>query len=357
MVLSGPRICVFPSWLGNPYLNLMSLAPSAAGYEVIGRAAYQSLLSSLAALGSGDVLHIHWTSPIAQSARNSRQAQRRVRDLESALSAARLRGVKVIWTVHNRLPHELMHAASEKRLYEVLADASDVIHVMAPATAELVSDVVTLPAEKIVQIPHPSYLGVYDSGISREEARLSFSLTDDDFAILFLGQIRPYKGIDLLLKAVDETVRSDGRRPILLLAGSANAEAITQYEELRPANVRTITSFQSVPDSDVARWYGAADVAVLPYRAILNSGSLHLAATMNVPAILPGIPHLQEQFGAQPWVSFFDTQRPTESLAELLSEDNRLAALAPDVYDRFNDEISPWTVSLSYLQVLDRIAG
>lgn len=354
---SGPRICVFPSWNGNPYLNLMSLAPRAAGYQFVERSAYTSLLTSMAALGDGDVLHIHWTAPIAQAAATHRQAAKRVRAVERGLSDARQRGVKVIWTVHNRLPHELAHLEAERRLYTVLAEAADIIHVMAPATADLVSDVVSLPAEKIVQIPHPSYLGVYDSDISREDARASFELEPDDYAVLFLGQIRPYKGIDLLLEATAKAQRQEGRRPVLLLAGSASSESIAQYDALKPAGVRIVTALESVPDSEVSRWYRAADVAVFPYRAILNSGSLHLAATMRVPAILPGLPHLKEQFGAEPWVSFFDVESSVESLAALLGGEHPFDHVQSDDFDRFTDAISPWTVSLAYREALRRLAA
>lgn len=353
---SGPQLCVFPAWNGNPYLNLMGLAPRAAGYRFVERSAYTSLLASLSALGDGDVLHIHWTAPIAQSARSHREAAKRVRTVEKGLAEARGRGVKVMWTVHNRLPHELTHLEAERRLYAVLAEAADLIHVMAPATAELVSDVVTLPPEKIVLIPHPSYLGVYDSDISRREARESFGLEPDDHAILFLGQIRPYKGIDLLLEATAKAGRVDGRRPVLLLAGSATPESIAQYDALKPAGIRTVTAFESVPDADVARWYRAADVAVFPYRAILNSGSLHLAATMNVPAILPGLPHLRKQFGAEPWVSFFDVDSPVDSLAALLSDADLFTKVGDVDFERFNDAISPWTVSLAYREALGRLS-
>ncbi|UPL15207.1 glycosyltransferase family 4 protein [Microbacterium galbinum] len=353
---SGPSLCVFPSWTGNPYLNLMNLAPRAAGYQLIQRSAYESLLKTLVVLGDGDVLHVHWTAPIAQAAHSHRAAARRVRAVETALEDARRRGVRIVWTVHNRLPHELVHPAAERDLYGVLAGAADLIHVMAPSTAELVADVVALPPEKVVQIPHPSYLGVYDSDVSREEARQSFDLSPDDRAVLFLGQIRPYKGIDLLLEAAASARDSDGRRPVLLLAGSASPESIAQFDDLKPAGLRIVTSFESVPDADVARWYRAADIAVFPYRAILNSGSLHLAATMEVPAVLPGLPHLREQFGDQPWVSFFDVADPVRSLAELLSDGGLTQGVEASDFERFNEGISPWTVSLAYRDALRELS-
>jgi len=353
----GPRLFVFPSWAGNPYLNLMNLAPRAAGYQLLERSAFTSLLSTLDELKAGDVFHLHWTSPIAQSAHSDREAMKRVKTVERRLSLARSRGVHVIWTIHNRLPHELAYARAERRLYSVLAEAADLIHVMAPHTAELVSDVVRVPEEKVVQIPHPSYLGVYDSDITREQARASFALEPDEFAVLFLGQIRPYKGIDVLLEAAASVHRDDGRRPVLLLAGSASPEAIAQFDDLKPSGLRVITSFKSVDDSDVARWYRAADVVVLPYRAILNSGSLHLAATMKVPTVLPGIPHLRAQFGDQPWISFFDPDDASRSLTALLNGKDPLSGRDDRAFDTFTEAISPWSVSLEYLAVLRTLTG
>jgi len=352
----GPKVHVFPAWQDNPYLNLLSLAPATAGYRFVGRTTFESLYETLKNLESNDTIHLHWTSPIAQSARSARQADNRVATVERELARAKRRGAHVIWTIHNRLPHELLYAGAERRLHHVLADAADVIHVMSPATAEILSDVVHLPPSKIVQIPHPSYAGVYDTDVSREAARASMGLDDEDFAVLFLGQIRPYKGIDTLLEAASGIVRADGRSVTLLLAGSASPEAVSQFDDLRPTGLRAVTAFNAIPDGEIARWYRAADVAVFPYRAILNSGSVHLAATMHVPAILPGLPHLYDQFGEQRWVQFFDLESPVSSLRKVLRTIDP-SLVEPADFEGFSKDISPWKVSQRYGAVLDRLSA
>lgn len=352
----GPKVHVFPAWQDNPYLNLLSLAPASAGYQFVGRTTFDSLHATLKDLEANDTIHLHWTSPIAQTAQSARQAGSRVTTVQKELSKAKSRGAHVIWTIHNRLPHELLYPGAERRLHQVLADAADVIHVMSPATADIISDVVHLPTEKIVQIPHPSYAGVYDTDVSRDAARASMALDDDEFAVLLLGQIRPYKGIDTLLEAASGIVRHDGRRVALLLAGSASPEAVSQFDDLRPAGLRAITAFNAVPDREIARWYRAADVAVFPYRAILNSGSVHLAATMNVPAILPGLPHLRDQFGEQRWVQFFDLEQPVSSLREALRTIDPSQVGTAD-FEEFSRDISPWKVSQRYGAVLDRLSA
>lgn len=352
---SGATVSVFPAWQENPYLNLLALAPAAAGYRFVGRTTFASLMSTLAGLGSGDTLHIHWTAPIAQTARNAREADRRVRAFQKALDDSKRRGAHLIWTVHNRLPHELNYLSAERKLYKLLADRADAIHIMAPSTAEVISDVVALPPATTMQIPHPSYAGIYDSDVSRATARESFGIDDDEYAVLFLGQVRPYKGIDVLLEAIAHMRRDDGRKPVLLLAGAASPEAIAQFEDLKPPSVRAITHFSTVPDGEIARWYRAADIAVFPYRAILNSGSMHLAATMEIPAVLPDLPHLREQFNSEPWVGFFDVTNAVESLALVLSSDALVPPNAP-AFSQFTKEISPWQISTKYHALLNSLA-
>ena len=107
-----------------------------------------------------------------------------------------------------------------------------------------------------------------------------------------------------------------------------------------------------MPDAEISRWYLAADVAVLPYRAVLNSGSIHLAATFRVPVIIPDEPHLREQFGREPWVAFFDPSDAEASIARLLSDRVLFAGLSPLDFDSFLRDISPWRVSLKYSALL-----
>ncbi|GAA3927403.1 glycosyltransferase [Microbacterium soli] len=353
---NGPHVHVFPDWKDNPYLNLLSLAPTAQGFQFSGRTTYPSLLATLRDLRRDDTMHFHWTAPIVQSAPSRWKALRRVRTLAAELDAAKSRGAHVIWTIHNRMPHELDHPEAERKLYGVLADAADVIHIMSPATADVLADIVHLPEDKVLQIPHPSYAGVYDTEITRAQARESMQLADNEYAVLFLGQVRPYKGIDMLLAATAGITRVDGKRPVLLLAGAASPEAVAQFDDLRPDGLRTVTSFTPVPDEEIARWYRAADVAVFPYRAILNSGSVHLAATMHVPVILPGLPHLTEQFREQRWVRFFDTEHPVDSLRSVLS-DQDFDGLDELDFERFTAPISPWRVSQRYGDVLRRLSS
>ncbi|GAA1943440.1 glycosyltransferase [Agromyces allii] len=353
------KVLVFPAWDDNPYLNLLSLAPRTGGFEFSGSTTNDSLRSAAANLGARDVLHLHWTSPILQRCETDADAWAALAQFTILLRDAQERGVRVIWTVHNQLPHELAHRDAEIALYRLLAESVDVIHVMAPATARLVADICELPADRVRMLPHPSYLGVYGVPPSKAEARRMLGVGADEPTVLFLGQMRPYKGLSTLLTAVRTLAERGEPTPTLLLAGSAKPEAQEEIERALPAGARVITRFGFVPDGDVGTWFAAADVAVFPYSAILNSGSLHLSAAFEVPAILPREEHLVEQFGAEPWVRFFDTEAPVESMARLLSDVVRDPVgpnLTPE-FDRFNGSISPWLVSAQYSRLLEELVG
>lgn len=354
---SDPRprsITLFPAYRSNPFLTLMAVAPLADGVDVRGVMTFARLLDALRAAAQADVVHVHWTTPIVQHARTAAEAIARVSELEREITAMQRRGGHVLWTVHNRLPHEIRHESEERALMQMLAARADLVHTMSPNTATLIRDIVEIDSEKILPLAHPSYAGVYPDVVDRDEARNSFALTDDDFAVMFVGQMRPYKGlIDLLLAAQYVAATGDGRRLVLMLAGEAQQDAIAQIEQLLPPGRRSIVTFGPLPDHELSRWHRASDLVVLPYRQVLNSGSLHLAATFETPVVLPGIPHLRAEFGSEEWVTFFDEDDAVASLRALLQ--GPPPRPSAESFWPFLDERSPWRFSRAYADALTRL--
>ncbi|WIE66330.1 glycosyltransferase [Curtobacterium sp. MCLR17_036] len=345
-------LAVFPAYRDNPYLNLMLLAPRARGWNVLESLRLEQLEQHLGRLGTGDVVHVHWTSPIVQRENDDLvQARARLDRFRAAVDGARGRGASLVWTVHNVLPHDARHLDLERELAGWLADSADVVHVMNQATPDAVGDFYRLDPAKVVHIPHPSYQGVYPSTMTRADARASLGIDEGDRAVLAFGQMRPYKGLDVLVDAVRRVAPTE--RPVLLLAGRTSARDREAIDLMLGDDVRAVREHDHVADVDVQRWFRAADVAVFPYRRVLNSGALHLAASFGLPSVLPDEPHLRVEFGDEEWARWFDTAEPASSLAEVLGA----SAPSPGGAERFSRRLAPYALSRRYADLLESAAG
>ncbi|MGO3136727.1 MAG: hypothetical protein ACTIJ7_11285, partial [Agrococcus casei] len=98
--------------------------------------------------------------------------------------------------------------------------------------------------------------------------------------------------------------------------------------------------------------FSAADVTVLPYRKVLNSGSMMLAATFGVPLVLPAEEALLADYGDEPWIRFFDTERASESIAEILADDWYLQSETREAALAFARGRSPVAMSRGYARLL-----
>jgi glycosyltransferase involved in cell wall biosynthesis len=346
---SGRTIVVFPYYYENPYLNLTYLATQASGDVIVPVSRLTTFVEAVSNLASGDVMHVHWTNRIVQGAEDEESANAALDLFRDAVLAAKARGVRLLWTVHNRVPHETRWFELERSLSQFIADTADRILVMSPATAEVVSDVFTLPVDKVSTLPHPSYQGIYppaDPVRSREELGVPADLP----TALFFGQMRAYKGVETLLEAVG-LVASSGADIGLLLAGRTSEVERERIEQLLPSGVPVVRHHEFVDNIDVPRWFGAADLVVLPYNDILNSGSIHLAATLGVPVAVPDIPQLADQFADENWVHFYRADEGPADLARVLADIPRIRQM-PNSSHRFAARISPYAVSEQFADLV-----
>lgn len=351
-----PRVLVFPAWTENPFLEILERRARADGYRFPGAVTFDELVLGCRRLRRGDVLHIHWTTPLLQQVDTRAEASARLRTLTRGLRRAQRRGVRMLWTVHNRLPHELRYPDEERSLYQLLSEIATVVHTMAPATLDLLDDVVVVDRRKERRIPHPSYEHIYADPLDRDEARARLGVDPASRAALFFGQIRPYKGVDTLLEGAGAAAAA-GAPIAILLAGEVKEMEPAALEGAVPAGLQVTTSLGRVPDDELSVWFRAADLAVLPYVAVLNSGTVHLAATFRVPVVLPGEEHLREQFGGEPWVLFTDLADPAGSLARLLADPELFATVDDNAFETFLDPIRPRVVGDSYAALLDELTG
>lgn len=348
------RVYTFPMWSGNPYLRMLQLEARADGVVFDGSSNFDALMDELSAGREAGVVHLHWTSPIVEDIPSTEEAESRVDRLVGALEGARAAGRAIVWTIHNVLPHDARNVEAALRLHRELARLADRIHVLSQGTADVVASEFPIPQDKVVVIPHSSYHGVYGGRTDPRAAREAIGALPEATSVLFLGAIRPYKGIADLIDAVDRLGgQAEGFQ--LLLAGRPSSEPEEVERLLERLRVPVTALLEHVDDHDVANWLCAADVMVLPYRRVLNSGSMHLAPTFGVPCIVPDEPHLVDEFGSEPWVRFFDRQRAVESIVELLADRWYTSADVRDAALGFARSRTPLRMSRAYLSLIDEL--
>jgi glycosyltransferase involved in cell wall biosynthesis len=140
--------------------------------------------------------------------------------------------------------------------------------------------------------------------------------------VLFFGLIRPYKGVDVLLDAWRRAEKPDGAE--LWVVGMPRMD--TSF--VRGPDVRTALRF--VSGAELAGAFRAADVVVLPYREIDQSGVLFTALAFGAPMVLSAVGGFPEvaATGAAELVPPGDADALARALTGLLGDDDRRLRMA-----------------------------
>jgi glycosyltransferase involved in cell wall biosynthesis len=200
--------------------------------------------------------------------------------------ALKLRGYRLVWTVHEVDVHDQQHMLwahrLSRRLLWRLADLviahSDGVRAAAQARWGARPHLHT--------IPHGSYAGAYPDTLSRAEARVRLGVPADAFVFAFFGSMRPYKGLELLLDAF-RAVQAEHPEAWLVAAGRPYTEAYAAQVFERAAGLPNARlHFGFVPDDEVQLYLRAADCFVAPYRALETTGAIYLALAFELPVIV-----------------------------------------------------------------------
>lgn len=230
-----------------------------------------------------DVIHLHWLELQIASPSRYRAAKKFLR-LILALALARLAGIAVVYTVHNIEQHEGQRARLNRWANRWIFRTADAVHVHDACVADEVAARFGR-ARGIYVVPHGNYVGAYPAHSSREEARQWLGLGASDVGFLFLGQIRPYKGIEELIAAFRRLVDVDCA---LIVAGHPqDQDYADEIAQMAKSDERIHLRLGYVPDQDVHRYMLACDVCVLPYRQVTTSGAALLAFSFGLPIVAP----------------------------------------------------------------------
>ena len=139
---------------------------------------------------------------------------------------------------------------------------------------------------------------VPDTALTPPEARQRLGLGADEKALLFFGNIAPYKGVEFL---VDAFIKLAGRAENyrLIIAGRPKGSeaywaGLLAKINASPVRDKIILKIEYVPDAETEIYFKAADVLVLPYTHIFQSGVLFLGYNFGLPAIAADVGSLKD---------------------------------------------------------------
>ena len=191
---------------------------------------------------------------------------------------------QIICIADNVIPHE-------KRMGDTLLTKYffSSIHRFVTMSEKVNQDLKTFTQKPSINIVHPIYDNFGDI-LSKEEARKNLALPINEKIILFFGFIRKYKGLDLLLEAMNNAnIREANIK--LLIAGEFydNKDEyeliIAKYNLANSLYLRT----QFIDNSEVKYYLSAADFVIQPYKNATQSGVTPLAYHFEKPMLVTSV--------------------------------------------------------------------
>jgi glycosyltransferase involved in cell wall biosynthesis len=152
--------------------------------------------------------------------------------------------------------------------------------------------------QAVTVIPFGINNSVPDTGVTAEEAKRQLGLEKSEKVILFFGRIRPYKGLEHLVEAFRSLAEED-RSYRLIIAGEPKKEAVDYWHGIERTiegnriSDCVIREARFIRDDETELYFKAADVLVLPYVDVFQSGVLFLAYNFGLPVVATDVGSLR----------------------------------------------------------------
>src|SRR5438876_33180 len=283
-----------PELLSNPRVKFLNLRgdqrPDASAFSKARRVLkYYIKLISYAANAQPKLFHLLWNNKFE------------LFDRTLLMLYYRMLGKKIILTVHNVNARKRDSNDSSLNRLSLRLQYNFCHHIFVHTErmrSELVSDF-RIPKSKVSVIPFGINNTVPNTALSTEGAKQRMGVNSGDKALLFFGNIAPYKGLEYLISAFSALQSKDRSYRLIIVGRPKGSE--NYWKQIQQAIAhsrirdRIIQRIEYIPDELTELYFKAADVLILPYGHVCQSGVLFLAYSLGLPAIAADVGTLREE--------------------------------------------------------------
>ena len=250
---------------------------------------YYARLAMYTALSRARIFHILWNNKFEHF------------DRTLLMLYYRLFGKRIILTAHNVNMRKRDSRDSWLNRFSLGVQYRLCDHILVHTTAmkrELTTDF-GIASQRVSIIPFGINNTCPTTELGRREAREQIGLDPSDKTLLFFGQIAPYKGLEHLIAAMSELTQEEENLR-LVIAGRVKPgyasywNTIGSQISLRGIGNRIIQHVRFIPEREVEVYFKAADVAVIPYVEIFQSGVPFLSYSFGLPVIATDVGSLRD---------------------------------------------------------------
>ncbi|MDC0204184.1 glycosyltransferase family 4 protein [Flavobacteriales bacterium] len=175
-------------------------------------------------------------------------------------------------------------------------------------------------SSSIYIVPHGNYTPFINVKNEKARSRKHLEIPNNKKVLLFFGMIKEVKGLDVLLHALKDVIK-ENPDVLLLIAGKVWENDFTNYQRIIDENNLSdycLLHIKFIPPDEVEHYYCAADLVVLPYKKIYQSGVLVMTLSYGKPALVSDLPPLKEVVTDMQTAFLFESKNSI-SLAEKLN--------------------------------------
>lgn len=212
-----------------------------------------------------------------------------------------LLGRKIVLTVHNvnAQTRDSNDTPLNRLTLRIQYRLADHMFVHTDKMKTELMDEFEVPGSRISVIPFGINNAVPNTTLSPREAKQRLGIREQAKTILFFGNIAPYKGLEYLVAAFQKISPRHHDYQLIIAGRPKNCEIywarIRQPIQNDVRSGRIILRTDYIPDAETEIYFKAADVLVLPYRHIYQSGILFLGYSFGLPVLAADVGSLKEE--------------------------------------------------------------